>query len=557
MKKTISIVLVLALGLASVSLAEEGIWTTKANMPTGRWELSTCVVDGKIYAIGGGSFYQPLRAVEVYDPATDTWTTKSDMPTARTGLSASVVNGKIYVIGGGDLALYPTVKTFSTVEEYDPATDTWTRKADMPTARGWHSASVLDGRIYVIGGSSAAPSGGTAILTVEVYDPATDSWIQKGNIPERMGACFTSAVDGKIYAFGGYWGLDKVREYDPVTDTWIQKADMPTRRCGHSTSVVDGNIYAVGGHPGSSPYPGLAAVEIYDPATDTWTAAPDMPTGRCGVRTSVVDGKIYAIGGYTGTWLSAMCVTVEEYEPPLVVDFNGDGKVDFEDFSMLAQYRCRDDSPFVDHRLDCEDLAGLAEYWLTYPGVVAYWELDETEGIVAHDSVGDNDAYIAGALWQPAGGKVGGALQFDGVDDLGVTNFVLNPADASFSIFVWVKGLAPGQVIISQTGGANWLLADVSEGNLMTELQGTGRFDGPLSSQTVIIDGDWHRVGLTWDKPNRILYVDDAEVAKDTQTGLAASTGGLYFGAGKNLVPASFFSGLIDDVRIYDRAIVP
>jgi hypothetical protein len=73
----------------------------------------------------------------------------------------------------------------------------------------------------------------------------------------------------------------------------------------------------------------------------------------------------------------------------------------------------------------------------------------------------------------------------------------------------------------------------------------------------VITDGDWHRVGFVWDGSQRILYVDDMEVAIDTQSGLGSSEGGLYIGAGKNLEPGSFFSGLIDDVRIYDRAITP
>ena len=293
------------------------LWTTRAPMPTGRWELSTCVVDGKIYAIGGaGPVYQALRTVEEYNPATDTWTTKSKMLTARQGLSTNMVNGKIYAIGGGsspsDAYGYST-ETFSTVEEYDPATNTWTTKSEMPTARGWHSANVLDGKIYVIGGSSVTPSAGTPILAVEVYDPAKDTWTQKGNIPRRIGAGFTSEVEGKIYAFGGYGGLEKVHEYDPETDTWIQKADMPTRRCGLSTSVLDGKIYAIGGHSGSSPHLALATVEVYNPATDTWTTTTNMLTERCGVRTSVVNGKIYAIGGYMGTWIGQMCVTVEVY----------------------------------------------------------------------------------------------------------------------------------------------------------------------------------------------------------------------------------------------------
>ncbi len=60
-----------------------------------------------------------------------------------------------------------------------------------------------------------------------------------------------------------------------------------------------------------------------------------------------------------------------------------------------------------------------------------------------------------------------------------------------------------------------------------------------------------------WDGTDRILYVDDLEVARDAQIDLAGSDAGLYIGAGKNLEPGSFFSGLIDDVRIYDRAVRP
>jgi hypothetical protein len=65
------------------------------------------------------------------------------------------------------------------------------------------------------------------------------------------------------------------------------------------------------------------------------------------------------------------------------------------------------------------------------------------------------------------------------------------------------------------------------------------------------------RVGLAWDGSNRILCVDGVGVAKDTQGGLSKSIGGLYLGEGKNLEPGSFWSGLIDDVRIYDRAVKP
>ena len=304
---------------AATATSASGVWIRRADMPTGRWELSTCVVDGKIYAIGGaGPVYQALGTVEVYDPTTDTWTTKSEMPTARQGLSTSVVNGKIYAIGGGAATSvsYESVNVFSTVEEYDPSTDTWTTKSEMPTARVCHHASVVDGRIYVIGGSDAStPDDRSHVRTVEVYDPATDTWTQEGEMQGSRAAGFSNVVDGKIYVIGGYGGAQKVDEYDPATDTWTEKSVMPSARRSLSTSAVDGQIHAFGGYaPGVSGHPGVTNVEVYDPATDTWTKAPDMPTGRFGLRTSVVDGKIYVIGGMD-KWVGSADRTVLEYDP--------------------------------------------------------------------------------------------------------------------------------------------------------------------------------------------------------------------------------------------------
>jgi hypothetical protein len=73
----------------------------------------------------------------------------------------------------------------------------------------------------------------------------------------------------------------------------------------------------------------------------------------------------------------------------------------------------------------------------------------------------------------------------------------------------------------------------------------------------VVSDGNWHRVGLTWDGSNGSLYTDDINAAKDTQSKFGASAHGLYIGAGKNLEPGSFWSGLTDDLRIYNRPVTP
>ena len=141
----------------------------------------------------------------------------------------------------------------------------------------------------------------------------------------------------------------------------------------------------------------------------------------------------------------------------------------------------------------------------------------------------------------------------------------MNPADGSFSVFAWIKGGAPGQVIISQAdaegqsaieSGGIWLGISQSDGGLMTGLMDI--FFGPLESELVVADEQWHHVGLVYDYTTmkRHLYVDGTEVAIDD--GIVAgvqSTAGLYIGAGQTLNTASFFSGMIDDVRIYNTAL--
>jgi hypothetical protein len=213
--------------------------------------------------------------------------------------------------------------------------------------------------------------------------------------------------------------------------------------------------------------------------------------------------------------------------------------------------------------VDAADLEMLMEYWgqeLDDPRLTAYWKLDETEGNVAYDSAAANDGVVMGnALWQPDGGQVGGAIQLDGMDGYVSTPFVLNPAESVFSVFTWIKGEAPGQVIMSQVDGADWLLTD-TQGCIMTALVSQGRQSGyPLVSEVVVTDGHWHRIGLVWDGAYRSLYVDDELVAADAgpQNNFPSGEGDLFIGTANDFHSGSFWSGLIDDVRIYDRVVEP
>jgi hypothetical protein len=263
-------------------------------------------------------------------------------------------------------------------------------------------------------------------------------------------------------------------------------------------------------------------------------------------------------------------VCVAEYSlpaNPYSVDFNDDYKVDIEDLLMLIEYWGTDNSlcditptAWGDGVVDVQDLEILMGYWgqeLDDPYFLVHWKLDETEGIFACDSVGDNDGTLMGIpVWQPDDGRVDGALELNGMTFL-VADFVLNPAEGPFSVLAWVQGGAPGQAIISQRAGYDWLSLDPATGALMTELRSGGHQSKVLHSDVTVTDDNWHRVGFTWDGSNRRLYVDDILVAEDTDVALAGCDGGVNIGCGSIMAPNTFFTGLIDDVRIYNRAVKP
>lgn len=577
MKKTIplgsrragALVFILALGLAAVCPAAEDTWIRKANMPTARYVHSSSIVDGKIYLIGGAASEpgsELIFPVEVYDPTVNSWTQKASIPTGRVVLSTCVVYGKIYAIGG----VAGGLTGLSAVEEYDPSTDTWVRKASLPTPRGALSASEVNGKIYVMGGTLSL-NNLVGLSTVEEYDPAADHWTRKADMPTPRFALSTSVVDGQIYAIGGGTqspGRAIVEAYDPATDTWTRKADMPTARRNLATCVVGRRIYAIGGWERSTLY-AYTAVERYDPSMNMWTIETNLPEPRACLSASTVNGKIYAIGGTDRSHpcpaLSSVYELTISAPPP---DFNGDGVVDIKDLLRLIHSWGGDDPscdiappPFGDGVVDVLDLELLMSYWgqqVDDPTLVAHWALDETEGPIAYDGAGENDASVSGEpVWQPEAGMVGGALAFDGVDDYIFAPNGLNPADGPFSVFAWIQGGAPGQVVISQLNGADWLSADPASGFLMTALCESGRSGSSLKSESVITDGDWHRIGFVWDGMFRALYVDDILAAEDTQQGLGGATGGLNIGCGMNSAAGTFWSGLIDEIRIYNRSLSP
>lgn len=278
-------------------------WTERTVMPTPRAYFGITTYDGKIYAIGGEYSLAPAAPgtdkVEVYNPGTNTWATKANMLTPRTSLATVLANnGKIYAIGGSD-----GNNPVGTVEEYDPNTDTWTSRANLPSPRAALGASLgSDGKIYVVGGISLSES---QTNTVYAYDPDTDTWTTRASMPTpRSYLAVTADSAGKIYAIGGIDFSGQycsgrcvaVEAYDPDTDTWTTKANLPSGISQVGVTTYGNKIYIMGSDFSTS---NLGVVEEYDTDINTWTTLENMPTSRSALGAAISGGKIYAIGGYS------------------------------------------------------------------------------------------------------------------------------------------------------------------------------------------------------------------------------------------------------------------
>lgn len=288
-------------------------WATRAPMPTARGYLAAAAVNGVLYAVGGiGSSTTPLTTVEAYDPGSDTWQTRAALPEARSNLAAAGIKNILYVAGGLDVSGQPT----STLYAYTPRSDSWITKSPMPVAGACGASGVVDDQLYVFTASCSADVYG-ADPAVQRYDPGTDSWTELATPTWGHYLPAGGAVGGKFYLFGGLFETtDPVgmigqnnEAYNPATDSWTTKAKAPSVRYQDAGAALNGLLYVLGGGTGTDYQ---ANLDVYNPRTDSWRVLNPMPTMRGFLGAAALGGKLYAVGGVT---LDGVVGTLEVYTP--------------------------------------------------------------------------------------------------------------------------------------------------------------------------------------------------------------------------------------------------
>lgn len=247
-------------------------WTAAAPMNVARSEFTMVTLfNGMVLAAGSGS-------AEIYNPASDTWTPTSSMQATRFGAAGALLpDGRVFLAGGDSGGGFLGNFCPADAEVYDPSVDIWFNAGGM-RVNHFHGTATLyhlpDGepRVLVVGGvdGNANPGQAVAISTVESWNPGTNTFIPVPDmiIPRAFHAALVRD-DGKVLVTGGINELGDVETrsevYDPVTNSWSIAAPMIFPHAGHTETHVGfltGKILVAGGQSGG---PVTATAEIFQP----------------------------------------------------------------------------------------------------------------------------------------------------------------------------------------------------------------------------------------------------------------------------------------------------
>ena len=302
---------------ALVDIAATSAWTTMAPMPTARGAFAIGVMNNSagtpiVYVAGGSKGPPtPLNVVEAYNPASNTWARKAPMPVGLWGQDGiGAVGNKLYMVGGWR---WDDGSPEGGVFEYTPATNTWrTVQAAMSGNPPGHPSG--EGAVGVIGGQLYVFTGNDDFYyrVLDRYNPVTATWTPLKKAPHEHWRPGGGVIGGKLYVVGGDGqylnGITGILDvYDPGTGTWTTKAPMPTPRHAGASVVLNGKLYVIGGRDTRNA--DLRTVEAYDPVTNKWSTGVPMPVARASlgaaaVTTSSGTAVAYVVGGFTGTTAS-------------------------------------------------------------------------------------------------------------------------------------------------------------------------------------------------------------------------------------------------------------
>jgi N-acetylneuraminic acid mutarotase len=304
-------------------------WEILPPCPQALYDAGAVQIREELYVVCGyTNLNQVHHCIRVFNLRDGHWTrvikTPSDM--AQSHLALATEDDRYLYVVSGQLGTQcaPAVRTAFV---YDIQKDSWQSLPPLPAARYAATMQLLEGRIYIVGGSRE-----------DRFTPATDHWslaVKDGRVWEqqwrveppipRGGTHRAGAVvDGKFYVFGSQYGdftaipgdpcytcTHRTKEeyfpdtyaFDPRAQKWQRKADMPVAasHTDYSWCVVNGKVYLLGGQIFKDPREYFLhvtdVIQEYDPVLDRWRIVGKLPYRVKTVMAAYCGGHLYAMLG--------------------------------------------------------------------------------------------------------------------------------------------------------------------------------------------------------------------------------------------------------------------
>lgn len=273
-----------------------------------------------VVVLGGINLQEPEnissgKSTYVFKPQLNQWLTFQPLPEPRNYHAVVYYGGCIYVFGGyspaeankGEARAQRSVFKFHVREKR------WDRAADMQHARACHGAVVVYEKIMVVGGKDDK---GEILNSVELYNPASDSWVPYRHLPLPLMGCGVGFLGGMVYVVGGvttkrqvFSGmvpaevLSTVHATDPNERTWVRRPSLPEPRAYCTALTIHHELWLAGGLKPSGRDPtgftNVVDVLAFDSLRGRWEFRFKLTRARHAVAAANADDRIYVIGGMT------------------------------------------------------------------------------------------------------------------------------------------------------------------------------------------------------------------------------------------------------------------
>ncbi|MDC0920975.1 immunoglobulin domain-containing protein [Opitutales bacterium] len=530
--------------------------TNGLSLPLSLRASTAISIDDKIFLIGGYA-NQTSDSVLCYDSISNSWNFKSSMPTARYNTKLVLFENKIWAIGGKTLesSIFHT-----TVESYDYVSNSWQTEASLNTPRYSPTAWVANGKIYVAGGSN----GSNSLQSIELYDPLKKQWSFAGNLPVNIGVADAVVLDDTVYVIAGSTasGVYSNKVYAADLNASVVGVYDLYRKDGNAsagTPLVQGEVA-----DGSVTASKIASKTIgKDQISDSIlkylkpeiTVHPQAQTVYADTNASF---SVTAEGKYLSyQWKKdGSNVTSETNATFAITDANStqhDGN-----YSVVVS---NDFGSVESNKVEVKISDALLN------GLVGWWKFDETNGTLAIDSSvnGYHGNLFNGPTWST--GKIGGALSFDGVDDrVNLPHNTLNgQIDVTVSFwFLESQNNTDHHHFISAastTQSNRFLLGVNSDGEFNYNDNDSSDIKRIVYQYSESLT-NWSHIVLTRSISGAKLFIEGSLKTNESfaNTHFNIAQNGLWIGGDQDSVGGGWsttqqLNGLLDDLRIYDRAL--